>query len=307
MNVEANTPQGGSDPRGSLPEMLAIARKGHFLPHAVLRALVTGVSHGYSRSADIPKSVRRSYQRTMIGVAIALGTECTALRLASNPQSTWVPIILTGIWFLAAAVLVGSQLGLVRSPAGQWYEGFGGPNTLTFFRFVNIPLVISITPLFPTDRGLLGVGSVIFVLVALSDMADGFLARATGQISEFGRIYDPVCDILFNAGLCFAMYLADFLPLWYVALAELRFILPIVGGAWVFVYSKPWKIRPTLWGKATVFVYALTVALILLRQLLGSPFLYSLVERFIVISGILLAFNLLVILDRGASLLARRE
>ena len=162
-------------------------------------------------------------------------------------------------------------------------------------------------PYFPDDRGLLLGGVVIFALIAVSDTLDGNIARLTGHVSEFGRIYDPISDIAFNAGVGIAAYAAGYIPLWYLILAEARFSLPLLGGAWVFVYSRPWKIKPTIWGKTTVFVYAVFIALLLLKEIAQDPTLNKLVEKILVISGILFAFNLALIVDKGLTLVLRNK
>ena len=39
-------------------------------------------------------------------------------------------------------------------------------------------------------------GLVLFAVVAATDWVDGALARATGQVTELGKILDPVADRL---------------------------------------------------------------------------------------------------------------
>jgi cardiolipin synthase (CMP-forming) len=71
---------------------------------------------------------------------------------------------------------------------------FNLPTLLTWARIVAIPLVVGIFYLdvdWPT-RNL--VATVLFVVVALTDWADGYLARRLNMTSSFGAFLDPVAD-----------------------------------------------------------------------------------------------------------------
>ncbi|MFM8770367.1 MAG: CDP-diacylglycerol--glycerol-3-phosphate 3-phosphatidyltransferase [Rubrivivax sp.] len=68
------------------------------------------------------------------------------------------------------------------------------PTLLTWARLVAIPLIVGVfyLPLEPATRNLLA--TVLFVVVALTDWLDGYLARKLNQISSFGAFLDPVAD-----------------------------------------------------------------------------------------------------------------
>lgn len=73
------------------------------------------------------------------------------------------------------------------------------PNTLTWARIVLIPLFVGIfylpvTWLSMPDKNLWA--CVLFVLAAVTDWFDGYLARRLGQTSAFGAFLDPVADKL---------------------------------------------------------------------------------------------------------------
>ena len=71
---------------------------------------------------------------------------------------------------------------------------FNLPTLLTWARIVSIPLVVGVyyLDIAPGMQNL--VGTVLFVLVALTDWADGFLARRLNMTSSFGAFLDPVAD-----------------------------------------------------------------------------------------------------------------
>jgi phosphatidylglycerophosphate synthase len=296
------------DLRDTLPELQAVVRSARFKPYAFLVAMALGIRRGLACSRHFPE-LRASYRRALAVVGLLVAGQF-AILLALCPCVLVIgPVVATVIWFAAGGVVVYSQLALVRRPDGTPFTRFGFSNTLTLYRFMNIPFLVSLLPYFPEDRNILTLGTAVFAAAAASDVIDGNYARLTGQVSEFGRIYDPVCDIAINAGVCLGAWSAFYLPGWYVLLAELRFFLPLVGGAYIYAFRKPWRIRPTILGKLSVFVYAIFIALILIRELSREPFLHELSEKFLWLSGILFLFNVVHIIDRGRTLMltGRRE
>lgn len=79
---------------------------------------------------------------------------------------------------------------------------FNLPILLTWLRIVAIPLLIAVYYLpgnwaSPQERDL--AATIIFVSAALTDWADGYLARKLDQTSAFGAFLDPVADKLMVA------------------------------------------------------------------------------------------------------------
>lgn len=68
------------------------------------------------------------------------------------------------------------------------------PTLMTWTRIVAIPLIVGVfyLPLEPLTRNL--IATVMFVVFALTDWLDGYLARKLNQISSFGAFLDPVAD-----------------------------------------------------------------------------------------------------------------
>jgi cardiolipin synthase len=71
---------------------------------------------------------------------------------------------------------------------------FNLPTLLTWARIVAIPLIVGVfqLPLTEPDRNL--IATVLFIVVALTDWADGYLARRLNMTSSFGAFLDPVAD-----------------------------------------------------------------------------------------------------------------
>jgi cardiolipin synthase len=68
------------------------------------------------------------------------------------------------------------------------------PNLMTWTRIAAIPLIVAVfyLPMSPASRNL--TATVMFVVFALTDWLDGYLARKLNQTSSFGAFLDPVAD-----------------------------------------------------------------------------------------------------------------
>jgi cardiolipin synthase len=71
---------------------------------------------------------------------------------------------------------------------------FNLPTLLTWARIVAIPLIVGVFYLELGDSLKNLIATVLFVVVALTDWADGYLARKLNQTSSFGAFLDPVAD-----------------------------------------------------------------------------------------------------------------
>ncbi len=71
------------------------------------------------------------------------------------------------------------------------------PTILTLLRIALIPVLVLFFYL-PLSWSNLACAA-IFVLAAITDIADGYIARKTGQMSRFGEFLDPVADKLMVA------------------------------------------------------------------------------------------------------------
>lgn len=80
------------------------------------------------------------------------------------------------------------------------------PNVLTLSRIAAIPLLVILASLGTAGSDL--AACVVFSLAGITDYLDGRLARSRRQISDFGRMLDPIADKLLVAS-CLLMLAAD--------------------------------------------------------------------------------------------------
>ena len=80
---------------------------------------------------------------------------------------------------------------------------FNTPNLITMSRIILIPLIIGLYYL-PSDWATLETrnqaATAVFILAAVTDWLDGYVARKLNQMSAFGAFLDPVADKLIVVG-----------------------------------------------------------------------------------------------------------
>ena len=90
------------------------------------------------------------------------------------------------------------------------------PNLLTLSR---IPILFGIVALlYLPFQGASTLAFVLFVLGALTDWADGYVARNQGLVSNFGKLMDALTDKVFMVGLFISLLAAGVLPPWVLPL-----------------------------------------------------------------------------------------
>jgi cardiolipin synthase len=122
------------------------------------------------------------------------------------------------------------------------------PNLLSFLRILLAPVVVGLIVHRPTSRA----GLVIFGAVAATDWVDGYVARRTGQVSDLGRILDPVADRLAIAAGLIALVVRGAFPLWAALPILVRDVAILAGGA-VALLRAGVRIDVRFVGKAATF------------------------------------------------------
>lgn len=121
------------------------------------------------------------------------------------------------------------------------------PNALSFLRIALIPLIVGLI----VDRDTTFSGLVLFGIVVATDWVDGALARATGSVSELGKVLDPVADRLVIAAGLIALVVRDAFPLWAASLVLVRDVLVLIGGLALLSRGLRIEVRPI--GKVATF------------------------------------------------------
>jgi len=134
------------------------------------------------------------------------------------------------------------------------------PNILTIVRFLLIPFIVFY--IF-TNNYLLAF--VFFTISAITDIADGFIARKFNLISNFGKLMDPLADKLTQIATLASLVLTDIIPIWILLVVLLKEFIMICGAS--FLYGKDVVVYSRWYGKlATVLLYFAIVISLLVKQ-----------------------------------------
>jgi cardiolipin synthase len=90
-------------------------------------------------------------------------------------------------------------------------RAFALPNLLTYARIAAVPIVVGcmyFQAILDYGLWLRWVALAIFIAAGITDVLDGYVARAYGQQSSFGRMLDPIADKLLVAS-CLLMLAVD--------------------------------------------------------------------------------------------------
>ena len=140
---------------------------------------------------------------------------------------------------------------------------FNASNTLSFVRLLLvIPAWIAFNNFDETfyRYSVAGIG----IIAAITDILDGFIARKLNQITEFGKIIDPLADKVLIAFVVINLFLLNEMPDYYFYLIVGRDLLILLGG--IIVSKKIGKVLPSDYlGKATVLAISFVLLMILLN------------------------------------------
>ena len=113
-------------------------------------------------------------------------------------------------------------------------------------------------------------GAAIFALAALTDWADGYLARRRKQISTLGQIMDPLADKLLTAAAFISLVQMEAAPAWMIAIIIGREFA--VTGLRSVAYARGVVIPASPLGKAKMVSQIAAILLLILGHEGFRPF-----------------------------------
>ena len=119
------------------------------------------------------------------------------------------------------------------------------PNILTVLRF---PLSFTsiILTLINTQESLI-YALIAFMLAAMTDFADGYLARKKNLVSSFGKFWDPIADKVMIIGALLGFAIVGFIGYWVPIVVAIRGIgISLIR---IFFLSKGKVLSAQLFGK----------------------------------------------------------
>jgi CDP-diacylglycerol---glycerol-3-phosphate 3-phosphatidyltransferase len=139
------------------------------------------------------------------------------------------------------------------------------PNLLGLFRIVTTPLLVALI-LSTTPGGYIG-AVVLLLLMAISDIADGKIARRLQVVSPLGVFLDTISDKIFVAGALVPMVQGGLLSTWIALLIIVRDFA--VSGLRSFAAAEGRVIPAGQWGKQKLVITVIA----LVWRLLAAAFI----------------------------------
>lgn len=129
------------------------------------------------------------------------------------------------------------------------------PNAFTLVRLLLLPVFLYV--LFELENR----SAAAWMLGALgaTDWVDGYLARRLGQVSEFGKVFDPTVDRLLFLVATTAIIVDGSMPVWFgVAVLAREVLVGLMMAIATLMFKMP-RIDVTYWGKLATFLLMFSV------------------------------------------------
>lgn len=104
----------------------------------------------------------------------------------------------------------------------------------------------------------------LFAIAAITDFADGWLARKFNATTTFGRLVDPIADKALVGTAVAMLWWTGLLPTWFAAAVAVREGFVVAASIYARARGRSDEIRSGPFGKAGAAVQMLLIGLILL-------------------------------------------
>ncbi|MBE4703930.1 CDP-diacylglycerol--glycerol-3-phosphate 3-phosphatidyltransferase [Spiroplasma platyhelix] len=105
------------------------------------------------------------------------------------------------------------------------------PNSISLVRILLIPIIL-VLMLVNWDQSIISgsyelpvawlLAGIFFVIAAVSDYIDGYLARKLNQVTTFGKFFDSIADKLLTNSVLIVMSYLEIVPIWLTLILVMR-------------------------------------------------------------------------------------
>ena len=128
------------------------------------------------------------------------------------------------------------------------------PNVLTIFRLLLVPVFVIVFVSGHPKAAL-----AVFVAASLTDLLDGFLARKLNQITDFGKLFDPLADKLMVLTALSCQGAAGVFPWEAIGIVLLKELIMMAGS--VYMLGKGVVVYANYYGKTAQVFFILSLIL----------------------------------------------
>ena len=128
---------------------------------------------------------------------------------------------------------------------------------------------------------------VFFIIAAVTDALDGFLARKMNWQTYLGTLLDPIADKLLLSGTIFILWLNQLIPFYIFIIFISRDVAILFGAAIQMTLNESDTPLPNLLGKITTSLQIVYIATIFLKEIFDVKFSLYLLDIFIIFVTVL--------------------
>lgn len=115
----------------------------------------------------------------------------------------------------------------------------------------------------PSDDHLL-IGSAVFGLVFITDQLDGIIARRTNQVTQLGKIMDPLADKIIVVTALMLLIHMHMLPVWIAIVIASREL--VVNALRALAQTEGITLSPNWIGKSKAYLEGFGIAFVMLGK-----------------------------------------
>jgi CDP-diacylglycerol--glycerol-3-phosphate 3-phosphatidyltransferase len=155
------------------------------------------------------------------------------------------------------------------------------PNQITIVRLILVPVIYVLL-----IRGFYTLALIVFAIAALTDLLDGAMARTRNQITDLGKVIDPIADklliivVLLHIGWQFLIIKI------FVIYIIFEMVAVLIGYFFAFFIGKP--IGANVFGKIKLNLQVLSVGLFILGVILSNKALEN-ISKYVLFAALIFA------------------
>jgi len=157
------------------------------------------------------------------------------------------------------------------------------PNLLAYIRIAMTPIVMAVVFYAEDIRYGYGLAAALFAIAALTDFADGYLARRWEITTTLGAFLDSVADKILVTGSLLALIEIGRVWAWAAFIIIVR-ELAVMGLRSVAALEDNTKVPPSIWGKTKAAVQFVAIGLAMVR--LAEPWGPFFLDQWVMLAAV---------------------
>jgi CDP-diacylglycerol--glycerol-3-phosphate 3-phosphatidyltransferase len=157
------------------------------------------------------------------------------------------------------------------------------PNKITIFRMLMVPVfvVFMLVPSIPYGNA---IAAIVFLIAALSDLLDGYIARKNNLVTNFGKFMDPIADKLLVSSALICFVDLKLVPAWVVIIIIAREF--IISGFRLIASDNGIVIAASNWAKLKTNVQMVMSVMLIINL---DNYYINLLEQIAIYLAVILA------------------